>query len=333
MSQAAIRLLVLVLIFAATLLAVEGGISWYRASRRSGRAINERLRLIARGYDRATVMARLRRDSLDGSIHLPGFLAGPGRKLDGLLRGSGLPVTPARLLTIMLLAALLIFIVANVLAVTAGFSITFGTLLMIGTFATATAIGLPLLFLSRRAERRHKKLAEQFPVALDIFVRGLRAGHPVAAALDLLTQEMTDPIGSEFGVVSDEVNYGADMRGALQNMADRCDLEDMRMFVVSLSIQHETGGNLAEILENLAKVIRDRHSMVMMVRALSSEGRMTGTLLTGLPVLAFVALFLINPPFYLDVAKDPIFTIGFGGLILLYAIGFYTIRRMIDLKV
>jgi tight adherence protein B len=176
-------------------------------------------------------------------------------------------------------------------------------------------------------------MQEQFPVALDVFVRGLRAGHPIAAALDLLRVEMPDPIGTEFGLVVEEVTYGAELRDALQAMADRWDLEDMRMFIVSLSVQSETGGNLAEILDNLSKVIRERASMMMKVRALSSEGRMTAIMLTALPVIAFTMLFIMNPKFYLDVADDPAFVPGFVGLIVLYAVGFFTIRRMVDLKV
>ena len=105
------------------------------------------------------------------------------------------------------------------------------------------------------------------------------------------------------------------------------------MFVVSLSVQQETGGNLAEILENLSKVIRERASMMMKVRALSSEGRMTAIMLTSLPILTFVLLFALSPAFYLEVADDPAFVPGFVGLIVLYSIGFYTIRRMVDLKV
>jgi tight adherence protein B len=134
-------------------------------------------------------------------------------------------------------------------------------------------------------------------------------------------------------VVVDEVTYGADLRDALSDLAERWDLDDMRMFVVSLSVQQETGGNLAEILENLSKVIRERMSLFMKVRALSSEGRMTAIMLTVLPVLAFTALFLLNPGFYLEVADDPVFMPGFGGLILLYCTGVFTIRRMVDLKV
>lgn len=333
MTQPVLRLLILILIFASVMLATERGVSWYRLNRTGGRAINERLRLIARGFDRAAVLSRLRRDSASGAIHLPGFLGEIGRKLDTMLRGTGLGITPARLLFMLSTAAGLIFVVTVVAAVVAGFGITAGTMLMIGCFAGAAGLGLPLMVLARRADHRHKKMAEQFPIALDIFVRGLRAGHPVASALDLLTQEMADPIGSEFGIVTDEVTYGADLRDALQNMADRCDLDDLKMFVVSLSVQNETGGNLAEILENLSRVIRERASMVLMVRALSSEGRMTATLLTALPVLAFVALFLLNPGFYLDVAADPAFVIGFGFLLALYTVGFVIIRRLVDLKV
>jgi tight adherence protein B len=333
MNEPALRLLILILVFASVMLGVERGLSWYQLNRTGGQAINERLRLIARGYDRTAILSRLRRDSSSGGIHLPGFLDGMGRKLDGMLRGSGLGITPARLLSILAAVTVLIFLLTIVSAVAGGFGIGFGTVLMIGCFAIAAGLGLPLMALARRADRRQKKMAEQFPVALDIFVRGLRAGHPVASALDLLTQEMADPIGSEFGIVTDEVTYGAELRDALQNMADRCDLDDLRMFVVSLSVQNETGGNLAEILENLSKVIRERASMVMMVRALSSEGRMTATILTALPVMAFVALFLLNPPFYLEVAGDPAFVIGFGCLLTLYAVGYFIIRRLVNLKV
>ena len=170
-------------------------------------------------------------------------------------------------------------------------------------------------------------------LALYAVARGLRAGHPIAAALELLTVEMPDPIGSQFGLAVDEVTYGAELRDALQNMAERWDLDDMRMFVVSLSIQNETGGNLAEILENLSRVIRERHAMMMKVRALSSEGRMTAVMLTVLPIFSFVLLFLLNPRFFLDVANDPWFVPGFTMLIVLYTIGFIVIRRMVDLKV
>jgi tight adherence protein B len=192
---------------------------------------------------------------------------------------------------------------------------------------------VPVAVLNMRGQRRRKRIEQQFPIALDIFVRALRAGHPIASALDMLTQEMEDPIGSEFGLVADEVSYGADLKDALQGMAERWDNNDMRMFVVSLSVQSETGGNLAEILENLADVIRARAAMFMKVRALSSEGRLTAWILTVLPAVSLVGMFLVNPAFYLETAADPMFIWGFAMLIVLYLVGLLWIRRMIDLKV
>jgi tight adherence protein B len=238
-----------------------------------------------------------------------------------------------RLMLGLLLGPFAIFFLVILIMMGLGAGISMGRLLMVAVFAVVIGAVIPIMLLQFKATATRKKMEEQFPVALDVFVRGLRAGHPIAAALDLLTIEMPDPIGSEFGLAVDEVTYGAELRDALQAMADRWDLDDMRMFVVSLSVQSETGGNLAEILENLSHVIRERHSMMLKVRALSSEGRMTAIMLTILPVGTFSALFILSPAFYLDVADDPAFVPGFVTLIVMYCIGFYIIRRMIDLKV
>ena len=208
-----------------------------------------------------------------------------------------------------------------------------GSVLLILVFAGFLGIGLPLLLLNMKAAKRMKKFDAQFPVALDIFVRGLRAGHPVPAALDLLTSEMPDPIGTEFGIVVDEVNYGLDLRDALTNLAERADTPDVQMFVVCVSIQAETGGNLAEILESLSKVIRERASMVLKVRALASEGKMSGIMLSILPVFTFITTFLGSPKFYFDAVDDPLFMPVAVGLLVWYFIGVFSIRKLVDLKV
>lgn len=326
------RLLILVVVFAAVLLAIEGVHSYVRTARRTGRAMNERLRLIQRGVDRSQILARLRRDTSRGA-RLPGPVGRSIFRFERLLAGAGLRVPTGRLLLYLVLAAILVFIIATIIAMTAGIALNAGKLLLFATFAVTAGFGLPFMLVLRLADRRRRRLVQQFPVALDVFIRGLRAGHPIGSALELLTEEMADPIGSEFGIAVDEMTYGADLKDALQNMADRCGVDDMQMFVVSLSVQGETGGNLAEILENLSRVIRERASMLLKVRALSSEGRMTATLLTALPILAFTVLFLINPEFYLEVGDDPAFIPGFVGLLALYAVGFFWIRRLVDLKV
>jgi tight adherence protein B len=332
MSDTWVRAIVLVCTFGAVVLLVERLFSWIAANRTASRAINERLRMVADGHSRSETLTVLRRQT-GAADSVPAWLAPMALKFERLLVAAQVRAATGKILLAIMSAPLLLFLGIVFALAAGGGGLGFGRILVIGAFAVGLGLLLPLLFLQIRANRTRRKMQEQFPVALDVFVRGLRAGHPIAAALDLLTVEMPDPIGSQFGLVVDEVTYGAELRDALQGMADRWDMDELRMFVVSLSVQAETGGNLAEILENLASVIRDRSSMMMKVRALSSEGRMTAVMLTVLPVFAFAMLFMFNAPFYLEVSDDPAFVPGFVGLIILYAIGFVTIRKMVDLKV
>ena len=333
MNEAWLKALILGCTFGAVLLLVEVTVGWMAGSRAEGKAINLRLRMISEGRDREQTMNLLRRRQSNLASHLPTALQSSGQKFERMLVAAQVTIPTARLLLLILLAPVAIFFGIVLLMTALGVPVALGRLTMVGAFAVVVGAFLPVMYLNFRANRTRKKMQDQFPTALDVFVRGLRAGHPIAAALDLLTVEMPDPIGSQFGVVVDEVTYGAELRDALQAMADRWDLEDMRMFVVSLSVQSETGGNLAEILDNLSTVIRERHSMYLKVRALSSEGRMTAIMLTVLPVFAFAMLFLFNASFYLDVADDPAFMPGFIGLIAIYIIGFIWIRKLVDLKV
>lgn len=333
MNEVWLRALVLILVFAAVVFAVERIVSIFVGRKLETQAINQRLDLISRGVSRGQAMQLLRRQASIFPEGLPAIFTTPAVKFEKMLMAAGVSVPTGRLMAILIATPLIIFVAIVLVVVATGGALGLGRILMLGTVAFVLGAGIPLMIFQVRANRMRKKMEEQFPVALDVFVRGLRAGHPIAAALDLLTVEMPDPIGSQFGIAVDEVTYGADLRDALSAMADRWDLDDMRMFVVSLSVQNETGGNLAEILENLSQVIRERASMMLKVRALSSEGRMTATMLTALPVLAFTLLFIGNPKFYLDVADDPAFLPGYVVLLTLYAIGFFTIRRMVDLKV
>jgi tight adherence protein B len=294
--------------------------------------INRRLRMIGRGADREDVMAELRRnDPLQGQGN--GIGGGWLLTFRRNLLMAQVPFGPTQVLV----AMVLLFLAITILIISAAwfkqFSMTLGVIQLIVVVAAAIAVFTPLSVVSFLAHRKRRRMQEQFPVALDIFVRALRSGHPVASAIELLTEEMEDPIGSQFGLVADEVSYGADLTASLHSMAERWDLDDIRMFVVCLTVQTETGGNLAEILENLSVVIRERASMYMKVRALSSEGRMTGWILGVLPVFAFIILFAMNPSFYLGVATDPIFFFGFPVMIAWYLGGIFMIRRMIDLKV
>ena len=328
-----LRILVLVVVFAAVAIAAERLFDATLGRRAASRAINKRLDMIQSGMSRDETLRILRRRGNDLPDEMPMFLRNAALRLERMLIAAGMLVPSARLALILLASPAILFLLMLGVGGAAGLALGAGRLLLLLALSAIFGAGLPLMLLQAKGERRRKRVEAQFPVALDVFVRALRAGHPTAAALDLLTTEMSDPLGSEFGLVVDEVTYGAELKDALSAMAERWQSEDMRMFVVSLSVQSETGGNLAEILESLSKVIRDRASMMMKVRALSSEGRMSAIMLTALPVIVFVALFMLNPSFFLDVSADPMFSIGFGGLIVLYFIGFFTIRKMVDLKV
>ncbi len=328
-----IRLLILLATFASVFLIAQLVLGRTWNSRVRFAAVNQRLEMIRRGASTEQVMATLRKNAPLEFENLPPFLARQLMKLQRVMFSAAVPYTlPQVLLGLALTTAVLLVVFIVTLRVF-GIYVTAGIALLALVLALIVGIALPIMFLSMRAQRRRRKIEDQFPVALDIFVRALRSGHPVSSAIELLTNEMEDPIGSEFGLVADEVAFGAELTDAIEAMANRWDLEDMRMFVVSLSVQIETGGNLAEILENLADVIRNRASLYRKVRSLSSEGRMTGWMLTVLPLVTFVGMFSVNPAFYLNVAKDSIFLIGFPSLMLLYFIGVFWIRHLVNIKV
>lgn len=333
MTAEIIRIFLLLGVFAAVFLVVQV-VGTSVAKNRSYRgAVNKRLQMISSGQDREVVIGQLIKNRPSGLPDLPTLLAGPAERLQRTIFMANISLTLGQLVLFMALAFIGIFFLLMLGTASVGYGLGFGTIFVVALFSFALAIAIPLMIISRIAQSRRKKMEHQFPIALDIFVRALRSGHPIASAIDLLTHEMEDPIGSEFGLISDEVAYGADLVTALEQMADRWELEDMKMFVVSLSIQSQTGGNLAEILDNISKVIRDRHQMFLKVKALSSEGRMTGWMLTVLPVVAFLSIFMVTPQYYLDNAEDPIFMYGAIGLVIMYIMGVYIIRRLVDLKV
>lgn len=328
-----LRLGILIAIFASVFLISQVTIGFFVSRRGEQRAVNRRLDMLRAGIDRDEVNLSLLKNAPPTLGADATFVEKLEVRFIRMVMMSGIQLTSRQVGIGMTIGSCVLAALILVLAYGAKVSLSLGVIQLVLVISLVLAVGLPLMFINRLAQKRRKRMEEQFPIALDVFTRSLRAGHPVSSAIFLITEEMDDPIGSEFGIVSDEVSYGADLPDALLAMADRWDLEDMRMFVVSVSVQSETGGNLAEILENLSTVIRARASMYMMVRALSSEGRMTGWMLTVLPMLTLLSMFMVNPGFYLDVAQDPIFIIGFPALLILYGIGVFAIRRLVDIKV
>lgn len=319
-----------IIVFLAVVLLAEGAFLYWRDVRGPNARVSRRMELLASGATNAEILANLRRETSKASESL---LPAAINYLEVRLTQAGMRISAQRLLSMMVGASVIIGVVFPLLGGLTGQIHSFASVFLIVVFAAGIGIALPLMFINVQANKRMKLFEAQFPVALDIFTRGLRAGYPVTSALELLVSEVPDPISTEFGIVVAEMNYGFNLRDALANLAKRVRTQDIQMFVVSVAIQSETGGSLADILEGLSKIIRERAQMVLKVRALSSEGKMTGGLLTILPILTFVVMFATNPSFYLDVADDPIFMPGVIAVIIWYGIGILLMRKMISIEV
>jgi tight adherence protein B len=247
------------------------------------------------------------------------------------------------------------FVAFNKLVLQSGVTIGFGKLIMlvvagasIATFAMyvfngdifySAGVGLfflfvvPFLFLYMKRSRRQKAFGAQFPDALDIIVRSLRAGHPVPVAVAMVGRELPDPMGTEFGIVSDEITYGSELEGALRNLYFRVGQDDLPLFVTAVAIQGSTGGNLSEILENLSAVIRLRFKMRRKIRALAAEGRASAMILSSLPIAIFLMIQIVAPDFYRSVWHFDLTKIGLALAGCWMLVGNLIMFRMVNFKI
>jgi tight adherence protein B len=199
-----------------------------------------------------------------------------------------------------------------------------------GALAGAAA---PIVVLAQRRARRLRRFEEQFPEALDLVARALRAGHAFASGLKMAAEELGEPAGPEFRQTFDEQNFGLPLNEALANLAARVPLMDVRFFATAVTIQRETGGNLAEILENLAQVVRERFTILRQVRVYTAHGRLTGFVLLALPPALAVALALINPDHMALLFQERLGRWLLGGAVALQIVGYLWIRRVVRIEV
>ena len=199
--------------------------------------------------------------------------------------------------------------------------------------AAITGALIPVLTLAIKRRHRIKRFEQQLSEAIDVMVRSLRAGHPVPVAVSMVAREMSDPIGSEFGMASDEMTYGMDLETAMSNMRLRAGQSDLAMLVVAVSIQVKTGGNLAEILTNLSHMVRERAKMRRRIYALSAEGRFSAIALSVIPLMIYGIIMMTAPSYYTDVRHDPLFMpavyLGFA----LWMCGIVIMRRMVNFTI
>jgi tight adherence protein B len=283
------------------------------------RGVNRRVRAINEGLvgEQALLSLKVERGIFTETLEFAGWYR-------RLLIQSGMAITLGRFLILQLMLFAAAFVGLETLT----------TLPTYYCVAIAAFIGfaIPLQVVRSVRAKRQAAFAGQLPDALDVVVRSLRSGHPVPVSLAMVGREMPDPVGTEFGITIDEMTYGLDMPRALRNLADRVGVADMSLLVTAVSIQATSGGNLAEILANLSKVLRDRFQLRRKVRALSAEGRFSAYGLTILPILIFLAIFLQSPGYYIDVMEEPVFLPAMICLVIWSILGDLMMYKMINFK-
>ena len=284
--------------------------------------VNRRLEMLDRGERREDVLAKLRKEMdqhmESRSLPIYSLLADKANK-------AALAFTPQQLMMIMAVAAVFAFM-----------GLTIGTesgLPVRILMSVAMGIGGVYMWVNHRANKRLSMIEEQLPDAVELMVRSLRVGHPFSSAISIVSKELKDPLATEFGIIADESAYGRDIGEALKHMAERLDMQDMRFLAVAVTIQQQAGGNLAEILEGLAKVIRARFRLFRRVKAITAEAQWSGKFLSGFPVAALIFINVAKPDYYDDVLDHPWFIPACFIVGIMLALNMIVMRMLVNIKV
>jgi tight adherence protein B len=305
-------------VFLAAILVFEAVAGAYAVRRDRNRAINRRLTLLQSVPENTAVLSHLLAERGIGGTDTA---VAVWTWLQTLWTQSGLTITPTRFVLLTTAGAVGVAAVASVL---------FSSVYFILAVFVGLTITLPFLVARRLRTLRVRRFTGQLPNALDVIVRSLKAGHPVSSAIGLVAREMPDPMGSEFGIVSDELTFGQEVESAMTNLFDRVGADELRLLVTTISIQRSTGGNLAEVLQNLSSVIRERIHMRARIRSLSAEGRFTAWIMAFFP---FVMYFVINflSPNYFDTFWESPFVVPVLLLCsFLLVLGNYVLFKMVN---
>lgn len=316
----------ILLLFIAVVLMVEGlYLLWSSYKGPEASRIERRLRIMSAGAHGGAESSLLKQRLLSDTPFLQHVLLSIPRihVLDRLLLQSGLSMKLMTFIGISAAAAIGGLFLSRYLAL--NWFLAFVLTIVGGT--------LPYLYLIYLRDKRLKKFDEQLPDALDLIGRGVRAGHALPSALKMVADEMANPVAEEFRVAFDEVNYGFSMQEALTNLATRVPSDDLQYFVVAVLIQRETGGNLAELLDNTSALIRARHKLYGTIRVLSAEGKLSAWILTLLPIVLAVVINVINPKFMQVLWTDEAGVKMVIGVIILMIVGILWMRKIIKIRV
>ncbi len=319
--------LIAFLVFILVALAVFAAISLYDQRSARARLIKERLAEERKGPERAPEeeLALVRDEQLSEIAALDTLLRRSARvtAIQKLLEQAGIGMRAGNFLGICALA--------GVAGAVAGY--IFGKRIEIAWVALLVGFVLPYSYASFQRNKRFEKFEELFPEAIDTLARAVRAGHAFTTALEMISNEVAEPVCSEFRLLYEEQKFGMPVRDALINLTERMPLVDVKFFVTAVMLQRETGGNLAEILDNLSYVIRERFKIQRQVRVYTAQGRLTMALLMGMPPIIVTVMLILNPGFIRPLFSDPIgHTLLVAG-ITLQTIGYFVIRKIIRIQV
>ena len=284
--------------------------------------VSRRLALLEKNNNREQVLEQLRKEMSQHmnvrGIPLYSMLASKAQK-------GNIAFSPSQLIMIMV-----------------GMSVVAFLLLTVGTSASApirgvVAVGMGVggvyFWVNGKCKKRVALMEEQLPDAVELMVRSLRVGHPFSSAIGIVSKEVPDPLGSEFGMIADEAAYGRDVAESLKAFAERMDNQDLRFLAVAVNIQQTAGGNLAEILDGLSKVIRARFKLFRRVKAITAEAKWSGAFLSAFPLGAVVMINIVKPDYYDNVKDTPVFIPACLVVAVFLVINMIFMRIMVDIKV
>jgi tight adherence protein B len=315
--------IIYILIFVAVVLLVEGlYLTVFGKSISLNSRVSRRLELLEKSGNREQVLEQLRKEMSQHlksrGIPLYSLLASKAQK-------ANIAFSPQQLILIMM-----------------GLSVFSFLGLTIGTEAEASVRALMAVFMgvggvyfwvNGKAKKRMALMDEQLPDAVELMVRSLRVGHPFSSAIGIVAKEVSDPLGTEFGIIADEAAYGRDVTESLKEFAERMDSQDLRFLAVAVTIQQTSGGNLAEILEGLSKVIRARFKLFRRVKAITAEAKWSGMFLSSFPLGALVMISILKPDYFDEVKDTPEFIPAALVVAVFLVINVIFMKMMVNIKV
>jgi len=318
-----VQLIVYGVVFLAIFLLFEGAyLAMFGKSVRSDSKYNRRLRMLKGGMTNKDTMEQLRKemDIHHAALEIPVYSI-----LAKQLQRAGMAIAPSRMIMIILGAFVISFV---------GFSIgTASTLTFKLLLSLVLSLGGTYFWVSSKANKRKAMMEEQLADSIELMVRSLRVGHPFSSAFRVAAEETPDPLGTEYGIAVDEIAYGRDIGESLNEMAERLEIPDMRFLAVAVAIQQQSGGNLADVLAGLAKVIRERFRLFRKIKAITAEAQWSGNFLSGFPVFALIGVNIIQPGYFDAVMEKSWFYYAAAVMGIFLVANLLVMRKIIKIKV